>query len=214
VSNSVRDRSGQSMLPKAERRALGKIAAAKRARAKRRKQLIDRITKIAVPFVVVLAVIGLTWWAIDSKSPATPEAEASASAAPTSSLPADADPALGIKPVVTAGTGEVTELKVTTLITGSGPAAIAGQSVTVNYVGVTYADGKEFDASWNSGEPFSFQLGSGGVIQGWDQGLVGVTVGSRVQLDIPQSMAYPNPTNGQPAGALRFVVDLLSVSGP
>jgi peptidylprolyl isomerase len=83
----------------------------------------------------------------------------------------------------------------------------------VNYVGVTYADGKEFDSSWSRSQAFSFQAGAGNVIQGWDQGLVGVKVGSRVQLDIPADLAYgEKPSGGQPAGALRFIVDVLSAS--
>lgn len=125
-------------------------------------------------------------------------------------LPPGADPALSRKPRVTAGQGQLTKLVVTPLIKGRGPAATPGQQLTVNYVGVTYSTGQEFDASWNGGEPFSFTLGQGGVIKGWDQGLAGVTVGSRVQLDIPSDLAYgDNPTGGQPAGSLRFVVDLL-----
>ena len=89
----------------------------------------------------------------------------------------------------------------------------SGQTINVNYVGVTYADGKEFDSSWSRAEPFSFEVGAGNVIKGWDQGLLGVKVGSRVQLDIPASLAYGvHPTGGQPAGTLRFIVDVLSAS--
>jgi len=79
-------------------------------------------------------------------------------------------------------------------------------------VGVTYKTGEEFDASWNSGQPFPVQLGSGSVIEGWDKGLVGAKQGSRLQLDIPSAMAYGDtPPAGYPAGALRFVVDVLAV---
>jgi peptidylprolyl isomerase len=128
-------------------------------------------------------------------------------------VPAGADPALSKKPAVTGGTGPVTALKTTTLIQGTGPAVQAGQTVSVNYVGVTYAGGKEFDSSWKRKEPFSFPVGAGQVIKGWDQGLVGVKVGSRVRLDIPAGLAYgDNPGPDQPAGALRFVVDVLSAS--
>ncbi|MFG2040667.1 FKBP-type peptidyl-prolyl cis-trans isomerase [Dactylosporangium sp. NPDC048998] len=98
-------------------------------------------------------------------------------------------------------------------VAGAGAAAQAGQTITVNYVGVTLADGKEFDSSWNRSQPLSFALGGGNVIQGWDQGLVGVKVGSRVQLDIPAALAYgDNPRSGAPRGALRFIVDVLSVA--
>jgi peptidylprolyl isomerase len=79
-------------------------------------------------------------------------------------------------------------------------------------VGVSCTSGQEFDASWNRQQPFDFQLGQGGVIEGWDKGLVGVTVGSRVQLDIPSKMAYgDDASSGRPTGPLRFVVDVLKV---
>jgi peptidylprolyl isomerase len=126
-------------------------------------------------------------------------------------LPEGADPALGTKPQVGAGTGDLTKLTVTPLIEGKGAETKAGQQLTVNYVGVTYRDGKEFDSSWKTGEPFDFAVGQGSVIKGWDQGLVGVKVGSRVQLDIPSDLAYgDNATGGAPAGPLRFVVDILA----
>jgi peptidylprolyl isomerase len=128
-------------------------------------------------------------------------------------VPAGADPALSKKPVVTAGTGAVSKLTTKTLIQGTGAAVQSGQTINVNYVGVTYADGKEFESSWKSSKAFSFQAGTGNVIKGWDQGLVGVKVGSRVQLDIPADLAYGDkPSGGQPAGALRFVVDVLSAA--
>jgi hypothetical protein len=66
---------------------------------------------------------------------------------------------------------------------------------------------------WSRSEAFSFQVGAGNVIKGWDQGLIGVKVGSRVQLDIPADLAYgDNPSGGQPAGALRFVVNVLTAA--
>ncbi|MBN1172170.1 MAG: FKBP-type peptidyl-prolyl cis-trans isomerase, partial [Micromonosporaceae bacterium] len=121
------------------------------------------------------------------------------------------DPALATKPEVTAGTGELTELKVTPLIEGKGATVTSGQQLSVQYVGVSYPTGEEFDSSWSGGEPFTFVVGEGQVITGWDQGLIGVRVGSRVQLDIPSALAYGDSTsNGAPAGPLRFVVDVLS----
>jgi len=119
------------------------------------------------------------------------------------------DAALGTKPVVAKPSGTLTDLKVTTLVAGKGPATKAGQCVTVNYVGVSYKTGGEFDASWKNNQTFSLSLGGGQVIKGWDQGLVGVNVGSRVQLDIPSNLGYGDgndPTNGP----IRFVVDVLS----
>jgi peptidylprolyl isomerase len=143
----------------------------------------------------------------------TPVPSTDPSGGPFPSLPPGADPALAKEPTVTCGTGTLSKLTVKTLIKGTGPAAAAGQTVTVNYVGVSYQTGAEFDASWTRGEPLSFPLGQGKVIPGWDQGLVGVTVGSRVQLDIPSNLAYgDDPSSGGPTGPLRFVVDLLSVA--
>jgi peptidylprolyl isomerase len=216
VSNSVKDRSGHGMLPKAERRALGKAAAAKRAAQRRRKQLLTKIGKVAAPFGLVLLVVGAVWiFTGNDAPPATPSASATPSAeveventtAPASVLPPGADPALATKPVVGSSTEVPTELGVTTLITGTGAPTANGQSITVNYVGATLATGVEFDSSWKRNDTFTFTLGEGGVIQGWDQGLVGIPVGSRVQLDIPMALAYPNGDG--PAGDLRFVVDVL-----
>ena len=114
------------------------------------------------------------------------------------------------KPVVGKGSGELTSLTVITIIRGTGDPVAIGQSVTADYVGVFYLTGAEFDSSWGQ-QPFTFVIGEGAVIEGWDQGLVGVPVGSRVQLDIPADLAYgENPTAGQPAGPLRFVVDVLA----
>jgi peptidylprolyl isomerase len=99
------------------------------------------------------------------------------------------------------------------LIKGNGPEVQSGQSIQVNYVGTYYDSGEEFDSTWKAGKPFTFTIGKGEVIAGWDQGLIGVTVGSRVQLDLPASLAYgDNPTGGQPKGALRFVVDILNAT--
>jgi peptidylprolyl isomerase len=93
--------------------------------------------------------------------------------------------------------------------------------VTVNYVGVTFKDGKLFDSSWSKQKTFDTTVGQKQlhkqpqVIEGWDEGLVGVKVGSRVQLDIPPKLAYGDtPPQGAPVGALRFVVDVLNAKDP
>lgn len=98
------------------------------------------------------------------------------------------------------------------LIVGSGPEAKTGQTVTVNYVGVLFKGGKEFDASWKRHEPFTFKLGAGQVIAGWDQGIPGMKVGGRRELVIPASLAYGSKGSGStipPNAPLVFVVDLL-----
>lgn len=101
------------------------------------------------------------------------------------------------------------------LVAGTGQTALIGQTVTVNYVGVLCENGKEFDSSWSRGQPASFQLSPGSVIQGWINGIPGMKVGGRRELIIPANLAYGKagrpPTI--PANApLVFVVDLLSVS--
>ena len=102
------------------------------------------------------------------------------------------------------------------LIVGSGSAAKTGSTVTVNYVGVLYKGGKEFDSSWKTGQPFSpFRLGAGSVIPGWDKGIVGMKVGGRRELIIPPDLAYGksgSPPTIPPNATLVFVVDLLGVS--
>jgi peptidylprolyl isomerase len=85
---------------------------------------------------------------------------------------------------------------------------------TVHYVGVSYSSGNEFDASWNRGEPFTFALGGGQVIAGWDRGVAGMRVGGRRKLVIPPHLGYGERGAGgviKPGETLVFVVDLLDV---
>ena len=107
------------------------------------------------------------------------------------------------------------KLEIKDLIAGTGAEAKAGEKLTVNYVGVLYKGGKEFDASWKRKEPFEFTLGQGQVIKGWDQGLVGMKVGGRRELVIPSELAY-GKTGSPPAipanAPLVFVIDLLGTS--
>jgi peptidylprolyl isomerase len=106
-------------------------------------------------------------------------------------------------------------LQVDDLVEGTGDAAKAGDTLTVDYVGVLYKNGKQFDASWDRGEPFQFQLGAGGVIQGWDQGLVGMKVGGRRMLTIPANLGYGTegaPPDIPPNAPLVFVVDLKAIN--
>jgi len=106
------------------------------------------------------------------------------------------------------------ELVVEDIVTGDGEEAKAGDQVTVNYVGVDYETGEQFDASWDRGETFPFQLGSGQVIPGWDQGVEGMRVGGRRQLVIPPELAYGaqgQPPDIAPNATLVFVIDLTAI---
>jgi peptidylprolyl isomerase len=123
--------------------------------------------------------------------------------------------ASGEKPAVEVPEGDPpTELGIEDLEPGDGPAAKAGDQISVNYVGVLYADCTEFDNSFDRGEPFQFALGEGGVIPGWDQGVEGMKVGGRRQLTIPSDLAYGpegQPPDIPPDSALVFVIDLVSI---
>ena len=106
------------------------------------------------------------------------------------------------------------ELVITDLIEGTGPAAEAGQTVQVHYVGVAHSSGEEFDSSYDRGQPLAFGLGRGQVISGWDQGIQGMKVGGRRQLIIPPHLAYgPRGAGGAigPNETLIFVCDLVAV---
>jgi len=110
-----------------------------------------------------------------------------------------------------------TELQITVIEEGTGPEAAAGDTVIVDYVGVRTRDGVEFDNSYDRFEPFPVVLGQGGVIAGWDQGLVGVQTGTRVRLDIPSDLAYGAEARGDIIGeneALTFLIDVRAVIQP
>lgn len=120
------------------------------------------------------------------------------------------------KPEVTVPKGAPPKkLEVEELEEGTGAEAKAGDEVTVQYVGVNYGDGEEFDSSWSRNEPFAFTLGAGEVIPGWDQGVEGMKVGGRRELVIPPELAYGEagaPPAIGPNETLVFVIDLLEVS--
>lgn len=102
------------------------------------------------------------------------------------------------------------ELVAQDLIEGDGAVVTSGETITVHYVGVLWDSGEPFDSSWDKGEPASFSIGTGGVIKGWDKGLVGKKVGSQVLLVVPPADGYPDGQGSIPAGAtLVFVVDIL-----
>ncbi|MFF8510595.1 FKBP-type peptidyl-prolyl cis-trans isomerase [Streptomyces sp. NPDC015492] len=120
------------------------------------------------------------------------------------------------KPEVQVPEGEApTELTVRDLVVGDGPEAKPGNVVQVHYVGVTFASGREFDASWDRGRPFKFAVGGGRVIKGWDRGIRGMRVGGRREIVVPPRLGYGDrsPSPLIPAGStLVFVVDLLTVA--
>jgi peptidylprolyl isomerase len=151
---------------------------------------------------------------VPSAAGAAPSQEAAPSEAPSAPAEQPTPPAslqtpaaLKSKPKVTAGKGALSALKVTYLVKGKGAKVTAGEAVTTNYVLVSYKTGEVIDTSWDRGQTFTYKSGTGDIIKGFDQGLNGVPVGSRVQLDVPAALAY-----GAQQGDLRFVVDVLDAS--
>jgi len=103
-----------------------------------------------------------------------------------------------------------TELLITDLVVGDGDQAVPGAQVTVHYVGVDFATGEQFDASWDRGESITFPLA--GLIAGWQEGIPGMKVGGRRPLVIPPALAYGESGGHRLAGCtLVFIIDLLSV---
>jgi peptidylprolyl isomerase len=136
-----------------------------------------------------------------------------AASTPTATAAAAATPA-GTKPKVKVPAGTPPKrLVIRDLKVGTGLPVQAGQTVSVQYVGVNYKDGKQFDASWDRGQPYSFTLGAGDVIPGWDKGVLGMRPGGRRELIVPPSLAYGSqgqPPVIKPNETLVFVIDLVS----
>ena len=107
-----------------------------------------------------------------------------------------------------------TELVIEDQVIGDGAEAIVGSQIRAHYVGVAHSTGQQFDASWDRGSPLEFRLGTGRVIKGWDDGIVGMRVGGRRRLTIPPHLAYGDRGAGgaiKPGETLVFVVDLVTV---
>ena len=107
-----------------------------------------------------------------------------------------------------------TTLQITDTTVGTGATAANGDTVTVHYVGA-FLDGTVFDSSYNRGTPYTFQLGAGQVIRGFDQGIVGMRVGGKWLLVIPSSLAYGSQGSGSipPNTPIQFQVELVSIAG-
>ncbi|MDO8582423.1 MAG: FKBP-type peptidyl-prolyl cis-trans isomerase [bacterium] len=128
--------------------------------------------------------------------------------------PASLPFASGTGSVATSTLDMINEMQSTDVVVGTGAEAVTGKKVTVHYVG-TLMDGTKFDASKDHGQPFSFTLGTGQVIQGWDEGVVGMKVGGKRNLVIPGELAYgaagtPDGTI-PPNATLKFEIELLKV---
>lgn len=121
----------------------------------------------------------------------------------------------GEKPAVeVTGTEPPTELETEDIEVGDGAEAKVGDEITVDYVGVLFDDCSQFDASYDTGQPATFPLEQGGLIDGWVQGIPGMKVGGQRKLTIPAELAYGaagQPPDIPPDAALVFVIDLVSL---
>jgi peptidylprolyl isomerase len=169
----------------------------------------------AIAFLAVLiAAIALVACGDDDEPASTQDAQET-TATQTETEAADLTDT-SAKPVIPAPSGSPPrKLVVEDIVKGKGRAAKQGDNVTLQYVGVAFSTGQQFDASWDSGAPIGpFPLGAGAVIPGWDKGIVGMRVGGRRKLVIPPELAYGTQGQGPigPNETLIFVVDLTAIS--
>jgi peptidylprolyl isomerase len=191
-----------------------------------------RTTTVAL---LATAAVGVAACGSDNKSTSTASGPAAAEApatttvqppdvtvatTPTTSTNTPATPQtiskdLKTKPAIPKPTGTPpTKLVIKDIVKGKGKTARVGKNVTVQYVGVSWSTGQQFDASWDRGQPFQFQLGDQHIIRGWNQGVAGMRVGGRRELVIPPELGYGaqgSPPTIAPNETLVFVIDLLKV---
>jgi peptidylprolyl isomerase len=172
---------------------------------------------------LVLALLALAAPAVaacgdDEEEPATggeTATEQTESTEPSPSAQREALKETSTKPVIPKPTGSPPRRLVKEdIVKGKGRAAKRGDLVTVHYAGVTFSTGDEFDASWNTGQAFTFPLGARQVIPGWDKGVVGMKKGGRRMLTIPPEQAYGaegSPPAIGPNETLVFVVDMVDI---
>jgi len=170
--------------------------------------------RLVLILIAAVAVLGATACGDDDES-STGAAQEKTAAQTETTPPEDALKDTTTKPEIPKPTGiPPRKLVKQDIAKGKGPAAKAGDTVTVNYVGMNFSNGVEFDSSWDSGQAFPVQLGAGMVIEGWDKGLVGIKKGGRRMLTIPPEMGYGAegfPPDIPPNETLVFVVDAVSI---
>ena len=182
------------------------------------------MTRLRTWTLVALTASGLGLAACGSSSSSTTTtAPASTPTTAPVTIGTIADPSapgtIGTEPTITVPPGAPpAQLESKDLIVGTGPAVKAGDKATVQYVGVAYSSKKVFDSSWSRNQPIQFTVGftgPGGVIVGWNQGVVGMQVGGRRELILPPSLAYGDQSPGSGIAAndtLIFVVDLVKIN--
>lgn len=177
----------------------------------RRQQRTRRLITTVIAAAVLVAVLSLI--ARGSGDDESDVATTTTVAAEQPEAETDVSVPAGLtKPVIEAKSGPApTELVSRDITVGTGKEVKAGDKVTIHYVGVLYDGGAEFDASWKTGTPATFDLD--GLIKGWQEGIPGMKVGGRRELVIPPDLGYgPQASGTIPANStLVFVIDLLGV---
>jgi peptidylprolyl isomerase len=181
---------------------------------------MDSLPRYVLTLIAVVAVLGVSACGDDDDSDGGGSSADSTqdTGTQTATSPADAEEALkdtSTKPVIPKPTGSPPRRLVKEdIVKGEGPGAKKGDTVVVNYVGMNFSNGLEFDASWDSGAPFPVQLGTGSVIAGWERGLIGIKKGGRRKLTIPPELGYGAqgyPPSIPPNETLVFVIDAVSI---
>lgn len=169
-------------------------------------QNLNTSSGIAATDVLVWVVDPVGAATVDTKAEAKGEQAASEAGLPEVEAPSQKAATI----TVPKGAKAPKDLEQQVLIKGSGKKVEAGQGLVAQYTGVKWEDGKKFDSSWDHGGATAFQIGTGSVVAGWDQGLVGKNVGDRVLLVIPPSLGYgASPESELAKNTLIFVVDIL-----
>ena len=216
---------------RARQRAAREMRLAAEAKAKKRRKQIRNAIIVAVIAGIVIGIVFLTSSSSPPKKSATtttttttaPTTTTTSVAGSTTTVPPaiGAIPAADLSPAGTAGKAPTvvvppgappTQLESADLITGTGAAAKTGDALTVQYVLATFSSRKTVQSSWTS-QPFTFTLGQG-VIQGWDEGVVGMKVGGRRELIVPPSLGYGSTAQGAGIAAndtLVFIIDLVKI---
>jgi peptidylprolyl isomerase len=181
---------------------------------------MDSPLRRVVTLIAVVALMGIAACGDDDDSTSggsgdtATETETGASTSPAEAAKALKD--TSTKPVIPKPTGSPPRRLVKEdIVKGKGPGAKPGDTVVVQYVGMNFSNGKEFDASWDTGSPFPVQLGQGSVIAGWEKGLIGIRKGGRRKLTIPPELGYGAqgyPPDIPPNETLVFVIDAVSIN--
>jgi peptidylprolyl isomerase len=176
----------------------------------------NRVLTLVAAVIGVIGLILLATKCTGSSDTAADTTVAEDTVAPEVTTPVY--PALANKPVITVPkTPKPTKLEVKDLVVGTGPEVATGDDVVMQYVGVSWSTGEEFDSSWSRGKtPFPVQnVGQAGVIDGWNQGLIGMKEGGRRQIIIPPALGYGEAGSPPKIGkneTLIFVVDAEKVT--